>query len=53
MSKAIRTTKVYERYQADNVKLSHDLNMNGKYKYFFLPELTFFSNLGFESLFLI
>ena len=28
-----RTTKVYERYQADTVKLSRDLNINGKYKY--------------------
>ena len=33
--KHIRTTKIYERYQADTVKLSQDLNMNGKYKNLF------------------
>ena len=30
--KHISTTKVYERYQADTMKLSQDLNMNGIYK---------------------
>ena len=29
------TTKVYERYQVDAVKLSQDLNMNGEFKYIF------------------
>ena len=33
--KHIKTTKVYERYQADTMKLSKDLIMNGKYKYLF------------------
>ena len=34
--KHIRTTKVYERYQADTVKLSQDLNMNGNISIFLL-----------------
>ena len=31
--KYIKTTKVYERCQADTVKPFQDLNMNWKYKY--------------------
>ena len=44
--KHIRTTKVYERYQADTVKFSQDLNMNGKYKYLF-TWIDHFSKFGF------
>ena len=44
--KHIRTTKVYERYQADTVKLSQDLNINGKYKYLF-TWIDHFSKFGF------
>ena len=44
--KHIRATKVYERYQTNTVKLSQDLNMNGKYKYLF-TWIDHFSKFGF------
>ena len=44
------TTKVYEIYQVDTVKLSQNLNMNDEFKYIFTL-IIYFPNLSFESFF--